>query len=344
MEIKYQAWFEKYRPRTIEETVLPDSVKKTITEFYNDGFIRGNILSYGKAGLGKTTINKLLINKIIKTSSDLMIPVKSADGIRKLKDELIFAPKMSVQKIVNIEEMDKLKADAQTLLKDGMMENYQDYTSFLATTNNLEKLDDAILTRFNIKINFSELNKDEILNRLKMILTKEQVKFQEKDLKNFLEKFYEKGIRDMINNLELYSSNNLFNMQNDDEFLDSDKGEEDIVKYVIYLFTLLEKKSAEEIKSMLNNTKSNPELNQYYDYICKLIFKEMRLNYDYLFKRLIEDSANVFEKNIIIGFYSSLESKSLKQLHLISLINTLMIYKYEKKGGAVTSTLGLFNE
>ncbi len=67
MTNNYKAWFEKYRPRELKDLVLPnEEIGQTLNLFYDQEFIRGNILSYGPPGLGKTSLTEILIHKIIK--------------------------------------------------------------------------------------------------------------------------------------------------------------------------------------------------------------------------------------------------------------------------------------
>ena len=56
-------WVEKYRPSTIDECILPDSMKKTFKEFIVSGELP-NFLFCGGAGVGKTTVDKALCNEI----------------------------------------------------------------------------------------------------------------------------------------------------------------------------------------------------------------------------------------------------------------------------------------
>ena len=56
-------WVEKYRPKTIEHCILPESIKKTFTEFLNKGEIP-NLLLTGPAGVGKTTVAKALCEQL----------------------------------------------------------------------------------------------------------------------------------------------------------------------------------------------------------------------------------------------------------------------------------------
>ena len=60
---QYKAWYELYRPREIQDLIFPnvlngenkdaDHIKKIFTKFYDEEFVRGNVLSYGPGGFGK---------------------------------------------------------------------------------------------------------------------------------------------------------------------------------------------------------------------------------------------------------------------------------------------------
>ena len=57
-------WVEKYRPQTIEDCILPDSIKKTFKDFLNTGEIPNMLLSVNSPSVGKTTVAKALCNEL----------------------------------------------------------------------------------------------------------------------------------------------------------------------------------------------------------------------------------------------------------------------------------------
>lgn len=332
--MNYQAWYEKYRPKLIEDIILPNSdIRENLTQFYNDSFIRGNVLSYGPAGFGKTSINEILIHKIIKSREDLYILGRKTDDVEDLKRWLQQRPVHSTQKIVKIEEMDRLSSQAQTVLKDGLMEKFQNNCSFLATTNNPEKIDSALLTRFNTKINFKELPAMEVQLRLMWILTQEKIEFDEPDLETFVKQFLNRGMRDMINNLELASVGGSFNLNKISSFVGVSDSEDNIIQYIVYLMRYLETKTPAEILEIIKDAKSDSHFWTYYEYMLKIFKFDLRINFDYIFESLLKSDLNLFQNNICREYYQDLEMKRFKSMHVISMITDMMLSTFNLKGG-----------
>ena len=73
-------WVEKYRPKTIEECILPESTKKTFQDFLDRGEIP-NMLLAGPPGIGKTTVAKALCNELGLTFMSSMDPMKGDSWI-----------------------------------------------------------------------------------------------------------------------------------------------------------------------------------------------------------------------------------------------------------------------
>ena len=84
--VMQKPWFEKHRPETIDDVVFESPiVEQKIRDFLSQGYISGNMLSYGPGGTGKTTINKVLAWAIIKSEADLFILGKGVKDVEDLK-------------------------------------------------------------------------------------------------------------------------------------------------------------------------------------------------------------------------------------------------------------------
>ena len=104
---------EKYRPQTIEDTILPEGIKNTFKEFVKQGEIP-NLMLCGSAGVGKTTIAKALCNEL---GADFIVINGSDEGrlidtfSTKIKN---FASTVSLSggsKVVILDEADYISAD-----------------------------------------------------------------------------------------------------------------------------------------------------------------------------------------------------------------------------------------
>jgi DNA polymerase III delta prime subunit len=333
MSAEYKAWFEKYRPRTIEEVVFPnEDIEKTIKDYYDQGFINGNILSYGPPGFGKTTVSEVLIHKIIKNPNDLFILGRKTDDVDNLKRWLQQRPVHSSQKIVKIEEMDRLSNQAQIVLKDGLMEKYQANTAFLATTNSPEKIDPALITRFNTRINFGELPPEKVAERARYILEREEVNYHGEELQNFVNKYYKRGLRDLINNLELATSGSTFYPDKIDSFVGISGNEDLVVQYITYLVKYADSLPTEKLKGIIKDAKSDQQFFTYYEYMLTMFKNELRLNYHAIFKELFESDLDMSAKNIVENYWQDLELKRFKGTHTIALLHELLLNSLEQKG------------
>lgn len=205
------SWYKRYQPKNFEDIVFPDEpFIPMIHGFYTNGLVKGNILAYGKPGTGKTATILVLIDGIIKHPQNVIKLGRKTEDVVELKKQLQVQIYGDKQKVVFIDEMDKLSQQAQTLLKDGLMEDYQHKCTFLATTNKIKNIDEALVTRFNLKINFDELPETDVLNRLKYILEAEKIAFQEDELLQYIRNHSALGLREMINDMEIYSSGGTF--------------------------------------------------------------------------------------------------------------------------------------
>ena len=337
---KYQAWFEKHRPRTIDDLVFPtvlngegkdpEYIKEIFKKFYNQEFVQGNVLSYGPGGFGKTSLNKILMGKIIKHPNDIFILGRKVEDVDKLQSWLQSKAISSNQKIVIIEEMDRLSSQAQLVLKDGPLEKFQDKVTFLCTTNNPEKLDRALLTRFNYRLHFQELDFNQTFQRIKNILIKENIEHNDEILKSFVSIYIKRGLRELISNLEVNSITGKF-IFDQQKALNLTGNEDSIIQIIKYLINYLSGLTKERINEIYKNAKSDEHFFQYYEYIKNIIKEDLLLNFDYIYKELMESEIDFGSKSIIIDQYQIIDNVKMKNYHFLNTLSLIIEKIYKSK-------------
>ena len=129
-------WVEKYRPRTIEQSVLPYSLKETFSQIVSTGELP-NMLFTGTAGLGKTTVAKALCNEL---GLDYILINGSEEGnIDTLRTKIKqFASTVSLQggyKVVILDEADYLNPQSTQPALRGFIEEFSNNCRFILTCN-----------------------------------------------------------------------------------------------------------------------------------------------------------------------------------------------------------------
>lgn len=130
-------WVEKYRPTTIEETILPKQLKQTLQAIMDPSQELPNMLFTGTAGLGKTTVAKALCNEL---GLDYIIINGSEEGnIDTLRGKIKqFASSVSLQggyKVVILDEADYLNPQSTQPALRGFIEEYANNCRFILTCN-----------------------------------------------------------------------------------------------------------------------------------------------------------------------------------------------------------------
>ena len=330
------AWYEKYRPQTIDEVVFEDEeTEARIREFVENGRIIGNIISYGDGGTGKSTINYVLYMSIIKNIADIFKLGKSVKDMEKLRSWLLNDPQGSAQKIVVCEEFDRLSKEAQTELKDGLMEKYQSTVSYLVTTNNIHSIDPALLQRFNIKLNFTVFNVDGVFFRMEHILQKENVNYDRNEVYTLVNQYKTKGIRNLINALQTGSIKGEFKLQYLKGFSTTSGIEDTIFEWTNYMFNYL--KASGDLKMIYETCllpTSNKDIGVYYSKLIETLKEEPGINYEYIFKRFLEDENTILPlKKIMEKYYQQLRLVSLPHIHFQSAIFESFNIIYRMSGG-----------
>jgi DNA polymerase III delta prime subunit len=202
-------WVEKYRPRTIADTVLPDNLKATFQQFVEQGNVP-NLLLTGSAGVGKTTVARAMLEQI---GCDYIVINASMNGnIDTLRTDIKnFASTVSFvggRKYVILDEADHLTPTVQAALRN-FMEEYSKNCGFIMTCNFKTRIIEPLHSRCSV-IEF-KLGKKEIaklaprfLTRVCTILDTENVEYDKSAVAEFIMKYYPDWRR-VINELQRYS-------------------------------------------------------------------------------------------------------------------------------------------
>jgi DNA polymerase III delta prime subunit len=227
-------WVEKYRPKKIEECILPDNTKKTFLDFLDKGEVP-NLLLSGPPGCGKTTVAKALCEQL---GSDYYV-INGSDEGRFLdtvrNNAKNFASTVSLSssakhKVIIIDEADNTTPDVQLCLR-AFTEEFIGNCRFIFTCNYKNKIIQPLHSRcsvidFSLKGKEKQLLAENFFKRLQEILDKEGVKYDQRVLAELINKHFPDWRR-VLNECQRYASGgeidsgilaNFANVKTDDLF------------------------------------------------------------------------------------------------------------------------------
>ena len=194
-----ELWVEKYRPQVLEDYVGNEVIKNKIADYLKQGSIQ-NLLFYGVAGTGKTTLAKLIAKNL---NCDLLyLNASDERGIDTIREKIIpFASSMSFNdvKIVILDEADYLTPQAQATLRN-TMETFSSSTRFILTCNYLERIISPLQSRCQT-FEITPPSKGDVWNKCENILHNENVEFETTKIKAAIDTHYP-DIRKIINTLQ----------------------------------------------------------------------------------------------------------------------------------------------
>jgi len=261
-------WVEKYRPKTIEDTILPVELKSTFQQFVDQKNIPNLILS-GTAGVGKTTVARAMLEQL---ECDYIVINGSMNGnIDTLRNEILnFASSVSFtggRKYVILDEADYLNANSTQPALRNFMEEFSGNCGFILTCNFKNRIIEPLHSRCSV-IEFKISKKDmarlagQFFKRTQGILEAEGVTYDKAVVAEIIQKYFPDWRR-VLNELQRYSATG---------FIDSGilaNMQESSIKELI---TLMKGKNFTEVRKWVRNnidTDVNALYTQFYDSSCE---------------------------------------------------------------------------
>ena len=268
-------YVEKYRPRKIDDTILPYELKTVFKEFIANNNIPNLILS-GGPGVGKTTVARAMLEEI---NSDYIIINGSLSGnIDTLRNEIMqFASSVSFQggrKYVILDEADYLNANSTQPALRNFMEEYSKNCGFILTCNFKNRIISPLHSRCSV-IDFDIKNAEkpklagEFFERLKSILEMEGIEYEDKVVAAFIQKHFPDWRR-ILNEIQRYSV---------------------VGKIDAGILSNLQEVS---IKELMNNMKAKNYTN-----VRKWVAENINNDTNTIFRKLYDKSADLFKAQSI---------------------------------------------
>ena len=205
-------WVEKYRPKTIEECILPENIKKTFREFLNKGEIP-NMLLAGPPGVGKTTVAKALCNELgvdyyVINGSDEGRFLDTVRNNAKNFASTVSLASEAKHKVIIIDEADNTGNDVQLLLR-AFIEEFANNCRFIFTCNYKNKILEPLHSRcavieFGIKGKEKQQIAAQFFRRLNDILDTERIESDKSVLAELINKHFPDWRR-VLNECQRYS-------------------------------------------------------------------------------------------------------------------------------------------
>jgi len=202
-EVNNSLWVEKYRPRKLTEYVGNEHLKQKVSDYLQSGDVP-HLLFFGKAGTGKTTLAKLIVNSI--SCDYIIINASDENNVDTVRNKVKgFASTIGFKdmKVIILDEFDYMTPNAQAILRN-LMETFSKHCRFILTCNYVEKVIDPIQSRCQT-FQIVPPSKKEVAVQISQILGKEGVSFEPKDLVPIIDSSYP-DIRKIINTCQLNSS------------------------------------------------------------------------------------------------------------------------------------------
>jgi len=196
---------EKYRPSKLKNYVGNENIKKSISQYLEQNDIQ-NLIFYGPAGTGKTTLAKIIIKNL--DCDHIYINASDERGIETIRDKVSgFASVASFKplKVVILDEADFLTIQAQASLRN-IIETFSRTTRFIMTCNFVERIIDPLQSRCQV-LKIVPPTKKDVAKHLNWILQQESIEHDINDLVPLVNQYYP-DLRKCINTIQLSTQDN----------------------------------------------------------------------------------------------------------------------------------------
>ena len=203
-------WVEEYRPKTIDDCILPQSLKTLFQSFIKKGEV-SNLLFSGTPGVGKTTVAKALCEEM--NCDWIMINGSEEGGIDVLRNKIKnFASTVSLsggKKVVILDEADYLNPQSTQPALRGFVEEFHKNCRFILTCNFKNRIIEPLHSRFsNIEFRINPKDKGKLatklFERVTYILKEQNIEYEESVVAELIKKHFP-DFRKLINELQRYS-------------------------------------------------------------------------------------------------------------------------------------------
>jgi replication factor C small subunit len=239
-----ELWVEKYRPKKVGDYVFRDDAqRRQVNSWIKDGSIPHLLLS-GAAGIGKTTLAKVLCNELnIEEYDVLEINASRDNNVDTVRDKIINFVQMipfGPFKVVLLDEADYLTPNAQAILR-GVMETYSNHSRFILTCNYPNRIIPALHSRCQ-GFHIERTDITEYTARVATILVEENVEFDLDTLDTYVKAAYP-DLRKCINMVQQNVS--------EGKLMTPTAGEEGVSDYKIEMVELFKKRKIREARTLI---------------------------------------------------------------------------------------------